>query len=141
MQVICQLLLLLGVAQAASVAAPIGKVLELMSRMEATILKETGEAAKLKAEKDTWCKDTSVNLGFEIKTGTSDVAELEAKIAKETAAVSSLTEKVEELAGQIAKDDKDLQAASKIRTEEVVWAQQRTTTTTKWIFSGGPLGE
>jgi len=119
MQVIGQLLLLLGVAQAASVAAPIGKVLELMSRMEATIVQETGEAAKLKAEKDTWCKDTAVNLGFEIQTGTSDVDELEAKIAKETAAISSLTEKVEELAGQIAKDDKDLQAAIKIRTEEV----------------------
>merc|ERR1719291_513992 len=71
------------------------------------------------AEKDTWCKDTAVNLGFEIKTGTSDLAELEAKIAKETAAISSLTEKIEELAGQIAKDDKDLQAATKIRTEEV----------------------
>jgi len=119
MQVIAQLLLLLGVAQATSVAAPIGKVLELMSGLEATIVKETGEAAKLKAEKDTWCKDTTVNLGFEITTGTNDVAELEAKIAKETAAISSLTEKVEELAGQIAKDDKDLQAAMKIRAEEV----------------------
>jgi len=119
MQVIAQLLLLLGVAQATSVAAPIGKVLELMSGLEATIVKETGEAAKLKAEKDTWCKDTTVNLGFEITTGTDDVAELEAKIAKETAAISSLTEKVEELVGQIAKDDKDLQAAMKIRAEEV----------------------
>ena len=119
MQVIGQLLLLLGVAQATSVAAPIGKVLELMSKIEASIVQETEEAAKLKAEKDTWCKDTAVNLGFEITTGTSDVADLEAKIAKETAAISSLTEKIEELAGQIAKDDKDLQAATKIRAEEV----------------------
>ncbi|CAK0845150.1 unnamed protein product [Prorocentrum cordatum] len=119
MQVIGQLLLLLGAAQAASAAAPIGKVLELMSKMEATIVHEAEEAAKLKAEKDTWCKDTAVNLGFEIKTGTSDVADLEAKIAKETAAISSLTEKVEELAGQIARGDKDLRAATKIRTEEV----------------------
>jgi chromosome segregation ATPase len=119
MQVIGQLLLLLGVAQATSVAAPIGKVLELMSNIEAAIVQETEEAAKLKAEKDTWCKDTAVNLGFEITTGTSDVADLEAKIAKEAAAISSLTEKIEELAGQIAKDDKDLQAATKIRAEEV----------------------
>jgi len=120
MQVIGQLLLLLlGVAQATSVSAPIGKVLELMSKIEASIVHETEEAAKLKAEKDTWCKDTAVNLGFEIKTGTSDVAELEAKIAKEIASISSLTEKTEELAGQIAKDDKDLQSATKIRAEEV----------------------
>ncbi|CAK0844245.1 unnamed protein product, partial [Prorocentrum cordatum] len=94
-------------------------VLELMSGLEATIVKETEEAAKLKAEKDTWCKDTAVNLGFEIKTGTDEVAELEAKIAKELAAIGSLTEKIGELVGQIAKDDKDLQAATKIRAEEV----------------------
>ena len=36
-----------------------------------------------------------------------------------TVAISSLTEKIEELAGQAAKDDKDLQAATKIRAEEV----------------------
>jgi len=119
MQLTARLLLLLTAAGAARVGSPINKVLELISGLEATIVKETAEAAKLKAEKDTWCKDTAVNLGFEIKTGTDDVAELEAKIAKEAAAISSLTEKIDELAGQIAKDDHDLQAATKIRTEEV----------------------
>ena len=36
-----------------------------------------------------------------------------------TAAISSLTERIGELAGQTAKDDKVLQAATKIRAEEV----------------------
>jgi len=119
MQLTARLLLLLTAAGAARVGSPINKVLELISGLEATIVKETAEAAKLKAEKDTWCKDTAVNLGFEIKTATDDVAELEAKIAKEAAAISSLTEKIDELAGQIAKDDQDLLAATKIRNEEV----------------------
>ncbi|CAK0903332.1 unnamed protein product, partial [Prorocentrum cordatum] len=119
MQVASVLLLLIGAAHATSGDAPIGKVLELMSGLEATITKEAEEAAKLKVEKDTWCKDTAVSLGFEIQTGTDDVASLEAKIAKEAAAIGSLTEKVEELAGQVAKDEKDLQMATKIRSSDV----------------------
>jgi len=107
-----------GPAQAARVS-PIAKVTELLAGLEAQITKEGEEAAKLKAEKDTWCKDTATNLGFEIKTGTDDVADLEATIAKEAAAISGLGEKIEELAASIAKDDKDLQAASKIRAEEI----------------------
>merc|ERR1719203_2318158 len=122
MQMALQLLLLcalcIGSVHAAQ-TSPIAKVTELLSGLEAQITKEGEEAARLKAEKDTWCKDTATNLGFEIKTGTDDVADLEATIAKKAAAISGLGEKIEELAGSIAKDDKDLQAASKIRGEEI----------------------
>jgi predicted nucleic acid-binding Zn-ribbon protein len=110
-------------ASAASAGAvqvtPISKVIDLLGGMEATITKEGEEAAKLKTEKDTWCKDTSVNLGFEIKTGTDEVAELEAKIGKEAAAMSSLKENIESLAEEIAKDDADLKAATTVRTKEI----------------------
>jgi len=108
----------LGSADAAQ-TSPISKVTQLLVGLADQITKEGEEAAALKAEKDTFCKDTATNLGFEIKTGTDDVAELEAKIGKEAAAISSLGEKIEALAASIAKDDKDLQAASKIRTEEI----------------------
>jgi len=116
-----QLLVALCLASvaAARVASPITKVIELMAGLEAQIKKEGEESAALKAEKDTWCKDTSVNLGFEIKTGTQESEELQAKIGKEAASINSLTLKIEELAASIAKDDKDLTAATKVRDTEL----------------------
>merc|ERR1719282_1920292 len=98
--------------------SPVGKVIELLSNLEAQIKKEGEESAKLNSEKEGWCKDTATNLGFEIKTGSSEVDELKATIGKEAAAISSLASKVEALAAAIAKNDKDLAAATKIRGEE-----------------------
>jgi hypothetical protein len=49
----------------ASGQSPIGKVIELLSSLEAQIQKEGEESAKLNSEKEMWCKDTGVNLGFE----------------------------------------------------------------------------
>jgi predicted nucleic acid-binding Zn-ribbon protein len=102
----------------ASGQSPIGKVIELLSSLEAQIQKEGEESAKLNSEKEGWCKDTAVNLGFEIETGSSEVEELKATIGKEAATIATLASKVEDLAATIAKDDKDLVAATKIRVEE-----------------------
>jgi len=102
----------------ASGQSPIGKVIELLSSLEAQIQKEGEESAKLNSEKEGWCKDTAVNLGFEIKTGSGKVEELKAAIGKEAATVSSLASRVEDLVATIAKDDKDLAAATKIRNAE-----------------------
>jgi chromosome segregation ATPase len=107
-------LLLAGV----SGQSPVGKVIELLSSLEAQIQKEAEEAAKLNSEKEGWCKDTATQLGFEIKTGSSEVESLKAAIGKEAATISSLASKVEDLAATIAKDDADLAAATKIRGEE-----------------------
>merc|ERR1719230_450548 len=97
-------LVALTLARAAG-QSPIGKVIELLSGLEAQIQKEGEESAKLNKEKEEWCKDVATNLGFEIKTGTSEVEKLTAAIGKEPAAA-------------IAKDEKDLAAATKIREAE-----------------------
>merc|ERR1719380_1391 len=98
----------------ASGQSPIGKVIELLSSLEAQIQTEGEQSAKLNSEKEVWCKDTAVNLGFEIETGSSEVEELKATIGKEAATISALASKVEDLAATIAMDDKDLAAATKI---------------------------
>jgi len=112
--VLLSALLLAGV----SGQSPVGKVIELLSGLEAQIQKEAEEAAKLNSEKEGWCKDTATQLGFEIRTGSSDVDKLTAAIGKEAASISALASKVDELAAAIAKDDADLAAAAKIRGEE-----------------------
>jgi predicted nucleic acid-binding Zn-ribbon protein len=110
-------LCLLALAGAAT-TSPLSKVIDLLAGLESQIVKEGEEAAKINSEKEAWCKDTATNLGFEIKTGESEVDDLNAKIGKEAAAISSLTEKIEQLGGTIAKNDMDLKAATKIREEE-----------------------
>jgi len=110
-----------------AVSSPMTKVIDLLSGLEAEITKEASEASALNSEKETWCKDTTTNLGFEIKTGTSEAAELQAKIGKEAAAINSLGEQIEQLAGSIASDDKDLQAAKAVRaTEAADFASEET---------------
>ncbi|CAK0808290.1 unnamed protein product [Prorocentrum cordatum] len=90
--------------------SPVGKVIELLSGLEAQIQKEGEASAKLNSEKEEWCKDVATNLGFEIQTGSSEVDKLKAVIGKEAATISALTSKVEELGAAIAKDEKDLAA-------------------------------
>jgi chromosome segregation ATPase len=99
-------------------ASPIGKVLSMISDLEATIIKEGEVVQKEYAEFAEWCEDRSRNLGFEIKTGQSESESLKASIAEETATIGALTTKVEELAASVASNDADLKAATAIRTTE-----------------------
>jgi chromosome segregation ATPase len=99
--------------------SPIGKVLSMISDLQATIIKEGEVVQKEYAEFAEWCEDRSRNIGFEIKTGQAEVESLTATIAEETATVGSLTTKVEELAASIASNDADLKSATGIRNKEV----------------------
>ena len=109
----------LTVTARAAQTNPVSKVIELLEGLEAQVTKEGEDAAKLKSEKDTYCKDAATNLGFEISTGTDTVAELEATIGKESATMSSLDEKISGLISDSASDDKDLKAATTVRTAEI----------------------
>jgi len=109
---------LAGASVASSENAPIGKVLNMISDLEAQIIKEGEVVQKEYAEFSEWCEERSRNVGFEITTGTAEVEELEAAIAQETATTGSLQTKVEELAAGIATDEADLKAASEIRGKE-----------------------
>lgn len=108
--------LILPVAYASDVS-PIAKVLEMLGGAEAKIIKEGEEAQKVYAEFSEWCEDQSRNLGYEIKTGKTEQAELQAVILKEKSSQDVLNQEIEDTAASIASDDKDLKAATKIRGE------------------------
>jgi len=99
-------------------ANPIQKVVQLLSDLEQKIIGEGEKAHKAYAEYAEWCEDRSRNLGFDIKTGTAEVAELKATIEEKTAAISSLEAQVNDLTAAIATDEADLKAATQIRTKE-----------------------
>lgn len=107
-----------GMAVVVSADSPIGKVVSMISELQATIVKEGEVAQKEYEEYSEWCEDRARNLGFEIKTGKSEAESLKASIYQETATVESLQAKVEELSASIATDQADLKAAIHIRDIE-----------------------
>jgi chromosome segregation ATPase len=110
-------LTLLAVASANEVN-PIEKVVQMMSDLQAKIIGEGEECQKTYEEFSEWCEDRSKDLGFEIKTGKAEVADLTATIDKETANAQALSTKIDELSGDIATDEADLKAATEIRDKE-----------------------
>merc|ERR1719316_218185 len=102
----------------ATQANPIEKILEMISDLQSKVIGEGEDAQKTYDEFSEWCEDRSTKLGFEIKTGKANKAELEATIAEETASIAELEAKIEELSNDIKTDESDLDAATKIREKE-----------------------
>jgi hypothetical protein len=105
-------------AVTAAYAAPIDKVISMISELEQKVIAEGEDAHKVYAEKAEWCEDTSKDVMYEVKTGKSNVESLKATIAKEASNIDAQTAKIEELAGAISMDEADLKAATTIRTKE-----------------------
>merc|ERR1719428_2020010 len=101
-----------------SEANPIEKIVQMISDLQSKIIAEGEEAQKSYDEYSEWCEDRSTNLGFEIKTGKSNVAELKATIEEQTSTAAALETKIEELSNDIKTDTADLDAATKIREKE-----------------------
>jgi chromosome segregation ATPase len=97
---------------------PLGKVLELMSALEAKVKKE-GEA-EAAAFKDffAWCDEASQNINFEIKTSTKQQEKLEAKIGELTSAIDVSESQIEELAAAVSAAEGELKDATAIREKE-----------------------
>merc|ERR1719408_319200 len=94
------------------------KVIQLISDLEAKILKEGTASTKVYDEFGEWCEDESKKLGHEIKTVSLQVEDLKATIDKETTTAEEMTAKIEELTAAISVDEKDLKAAEEIRDKE-----------------------
>jgi len=97
---------------------PITKIVDMLAGMEKEIISEGEVAQKDYDEYAEWCSDRAANLGFEIKTGQSEVESLKATIEEEKAAAEALTTQIEELASAMASDSADLKSATEIREKE-----------------------
>merc|ERR1719401_2895192 len=97
---------------------PLGKVFELMSALEAKIVKEGEAEAKAFKEFFQWCDSASQNLNNEIKTGKASQEKLTAQIDEDTSAIAVGTSKIEELSAAISSNEGELKDATSIRTKE-----------------------
>jgi len=112
------LLTLLAAAPAAQASNPLNKVFELMSALEAKIVKEGEAEAKAFKEFFEWCDESSQNLNNQIKTSTSSKEKLTAKINEAASNIQVCTSKIEELSAAIATNEAELQQATAIRDKE-----------------------
>merc|ERR1719335_346183 len=104
---------------AGSQVNPIQKVVQLLSELEAKIIKEGEMEEKAYKEFFEWCDDAARNSRFAIETATKQKEKLEAAIAKATSDAEAAAESIEELSAQIATDEADLKAATAIREKEL----------------------
>jgi len=113
-------LLMLSVFASATAdqANPIEKILQMIGDLQTKIIGEGTAAQTVYDEHAEWCEDRSKNLGFEIKTGQANVAELTAAINEETSSIAASETKIEELSNDIQTDEADLAAATTIRGTE-----------------------
>jgi predicted nucleic acid-binding Zn-ribbon protein len=119
MKFVAFVLLLVGTpAVVAEESNPLGKVFELMTALEAKIVKEGEAEAKAFKEFFEWCDSSSQNLNNDIKTGNSNQEKLTAKIAEETSNIAAGTSKIEELSAAIATNEAELNDAQSIRNKE-----------------------
>merc|ERR1719393_658020 len=90
----------------------------MIGDLQGKIIGEGEVAQKEYDEYSEWCEDRSTKLGFEIKTGKADKAELEATIEEESSTIAALETKIEDLSNSIQTAESDLDAATKIREKE-----------------------
>merc|ERR1719335_2019059 len=104
---------------AGSQVNPIQKVVQLLSELEAKIIKEGEMEEKAYKEFFEWCDNAARNSRFAIDTATKQKEKLEAAIAKATSDAEAAAELIEELSAQIATDEADLKASTAIRDKEL----------------------
>jgi len=114
------LLILAVFAPACSAAQtnPLAKVMEMVDELTAKINKEGVAETKAYGEFFEWCDDTAKNTQNDIKTSTSKKAALVAAIDKLTSDIEDSETKIDELVAALAKDSKELKAATAVREKE-----------------------
>jgi len=111
-------LIVAGVS-ASDTSAPIAKILQTIAECQAKVIKQGEEAQKVYEEFAEWCEDKAKNLQYEVKTANGQAEGQQATIAKETATQQALTSKIDDVASDIATDEKQLAEATQIREQEL----------------------
>jgi len=112
----------LAVALVSSVRAtqvdPMGKVIELLTSLQAKVTADGDAEEKAYHTYFEFCDETTKQQQYDIKTATAKKGKLEATIDKASADIEASTGKIEELAAKIGTSEKELNHATLIREKE-----------------------
>lgn len=99
-------------------ANPVGRVLDLLSKLYNTVVAD-GEVEQKQFEKFAeWCEDQSKNRQNEIETGERQESDLKASIEKANADISVLNARIDEISKTVSANEHDLKGATDIRAKE-----------------------
>jgi hypothetical protein len=90
----------------------------MIADLEQKTIAEGDAAQKAYEEVAEFCSDRQKEVSFEVKTGTSTVADLKAAIEAASADIEELDAKIGDLAASVATDGKELKAATELRARE-----------------------
>merc|ERR1719498_1981135 len=93
---------LLSAPVVADNANPISKVIELLSALEAKIMKDGENEEKAYKDYFEWCDDAAKEKGFVLKTESGKKAKLEATITEAKSDIEEADEKIGELSATIS---------------------------------------
>mmetsp|Transcript_101654 Transcript_101654/g.285583 ORF Transcript_101654/g.285583 Transcript_101654/m.285583 type:complete len:701 (+) Transcript_101654:63-2165(+) len=97
---------------------PLAKVIVLIDGLNAKIVADGEEEAKLYHEYMEWCNDASQNANFAVESATKQQAKLEAKLGEYSSEIAVASTQIEELAAAISSTEADLKKATEIRDKE-----------------------
>jgi len=103
---------------ACAAVSPIEKTVELLSGLQAKVVKDGEAESKNYEEFSKFCHDESMETGFQIKTGKADAERAAATVAESAAKIDGASAKIEELSATIGTSQADLASAIKIRDQE-----------------------
>lgn len=106
---------LMGTAGASN---PMGMVISLIDELTAKVVRDGEAEEKAYVKFYEWCDETNKNTKYEISTAESTNEKLTARLNQLASDISAATDKIDELAGAIAKDDSELKDAIVIRKKE-----------------------
>jgi len=114
----CCTLMSAVVGGAGTAADPLGKTLELLTNLETRVVQDGKAEEKVYQEYVSFCKGTIVDKAHDIKLLHTEKEELEAYIAKASSDLGASTERIDELAFELASHEADLKAATEVRHSE-----------------------
>jgi len=97
---------------------PLAKTIQLLSDLEAKVIKEGEAEQKIYEDGTEWCEEVSRNTHYEIKTLKLKKEKLDATIAKCTTDSEDASAAIEKLVGEIATAEAELKDATAIREKE-----------------------
>merc|ERR1719473_1544618 len=117
---------LLGACTADKVS-PVQKVIELLDECKAKVEKDLAAEATVMEEYSTFCDDELKEKGYAIETAKREMGDLSATIEDSKATIIEKSEEISTLGTEIAGKEKELMAATEVRTaknEEFVAAEK-----------------
>eukprot|EP00747_Dinoflagellata_sp_TGD_P136591 gnl/TRDRNA2_/TRDRNA2_175577_c3_seq19.p1 gnl/TRDRNA2_/TRDRNA2_175577_c3~~gnl/TRDRNA2_/TRDRNA2_175577_c3_seq19.p1 ORF type:complete len:681 (+),score=234.07 gnl/TRDRNA2_/TRDRNA2_175577_c3_seq19:92-2134(+) len=97
---------------------PIEKVISLMNELVTKAVAEKEDEATKFAAFSSWCDNTKGSKTREIDAGNTKIEELKAQIAKDSAKIRSLSDRIMELEEDVEGWKKDQKAATEVRDKE-----------------------